>query len=70
MLYGLLQPTDELKELQDESNFSKLMVVQEEMKTIARLIAELIEHGEDAVPAAKEEVLALCERFPLYPDLA
>ncbi len=43
---------------------------QEEMKTIARLIAELIEHGEDAVPAAKEEVLALCERFPLYPDLA
>ena len=43
---------------------------QEEMQTIARLIAELIEHGEDAVPAAKEEVLALCERFPLYPDLA
>ena len=43
---------------------------EEEMKTIARLIAELIEHGEDAVPAAKEEVLALCERFPLYPDLA
>ena len=34
LLYALLQPVDELKELQDEQNFSKLMVVQEELKTM------------------------------------
>ena len=34
LLYALLQPVDELKKLQDEQNFSKLMVVQEEMKTL------------------------------------
>jgi L-rhamnose isomerase len=29
-----LQPVEELKKLQDEQNFSKLMVVQEEFKTL------------------------------------
>ena len=30
---------------------------------------ELIREGEDAVPAVKEEVIALCRQFPLYPEL-
>ena len=33
LLFALLQPNAELKKLQDESNFTKLMVVQEELKT-------------------------------------
>ncbi len=34
LLYGLLQPVEELKKLQDEQNFTKLLVVQEELKTM------------------------------------
>ena len=34
LLFALLQPNDDLKALQDESNFSKLMVLQEELKTL------------------------------------
>ena len=34
LLYALLQPNEELQKLQDEQNFSKLMVVQEEFKTL------------------------------------
>ena len=34
LLYALLQPVDELKKLQDNQNFSKLMVLQEELKTL------------------------------------
>ena len=34
LLFALLQPNDDLKALQDESNFSKLMVAQEELKTL------------------------------------
>ena len=34
LLFALLQPTDELRKLQDEHNFSKLMVAQEELKTM------------------------------------
>ncbi|MBR5115542.1 MAG: serine hydroxymethyltransferase [Lachnospiraceae bacterium] len=37
-----------------------------EMEVIGRLISELIERGEEAIPSAREEVLALCGRFPLY----
>ncbi|OHT10144.1 L-rhamnose isomerase [Tritrichomonas foetus] len=33
LLYALLQPYQEMKKLQDESNFTKLMVVLEELKT-------------------------------------
>ncbi|MBQ1810946.1 MAG: L-rhamnose isomerase [Erysipelotrichaceae bacterium] len=34
LLFALLQPTEELKKLQDEQDFTKLMVVQEEFKTL------------------------------------
>ncbi len=40
-----------------------------EMTEIGMMIARLMDEGEAAVPAVKEEVIALCERFPLYPDL-
>ena len=33
LLFALLQPCDVLKKLQDEGNFTKLMVMQEELKT-------------------------------------
>ena len=33
MLYALLQPNEELRALQESGNFTKLMVVQEELKT-------------------------------------
>ena len=34
LLFALLQPNDELKALQDGGNFTKLMVAQEELKTL------------------------------------
>lgn len=34
LLFALLQPTEELKKVQDSGNFSKLMVMQEELKTL------------------------------------
>ncbi len=40
-----------------------------EMEQIGNMIARLMEEGEAAVPQVKEQVIALCERFPLYPDL-
>ena len=40
-----------------------------EMTEIGKLIARLIHEGESAVPAVREEVLAICSRFPLYPEL-
>ncbi len=40
-----------------------------EMRQIGHLIARLIREGDEAVPAVKEEVLELCRRFPLYPEL-
>ena len=39
-----------------------------QMREIGRMIARLVEEGEHAVPAVREEVLALCGRFPLYPE--
>ena len=33
LLFGLLQPAKKLAELQEESRFTELMVVQEELKT-------------------------------------
>ena len=33
LLFALLQPNDKLKELQDNSDFTQLMVLQEELKT-------------------------------------
>ena len=40
-----------------------------DMKDIGRFIATLVEKGEEAVPAVREEVLALCQKHPLYKDL-
>ena len=40
-----------------------------EMTQIGHLIGRLIREGEEAVPAVREEVLELCRRFPLYPEL-
>ena len=37
-----------------------------EMRQIGELILRLIREGEDAVAPVREEVLALCEKFPLY----
>jgi glycine hydroxymethyltransferase len=37
-----------------------------EMEKIAGFIARLADQGEEAITAVKEEVVALCERFPLY----
>ena len=34
LLYALLQPQEEMKAMQDAGQFSKLMAVQEEMKTM------------------------------------
>lgn len=34
LLYGLLEPTEQLKKLQDEGDFTSLMVLQEELKTM------------------------------------
>ncbi|RMG47083.1 MAG: serine hydroxymethyltransferase [Acidobacteria bacterium] len=41
---------------------------EEEMRAVARLIARTLREGEDekVLDAVREEVLALCERFPLY----
>ena len=40
-----------------------------EMRRIGELILRLIREGEDAVPEVRNEVMELCERFPLYPDV-
>ena len=37
-----------------------------EMARIGRMIGRLTREGEAAVPAVKEETLALCREFPLY----
>ena len=41
-----------------------------EMRKIGALIARLIREGEAAVPAVKEQVISLCEAFPLYPEIS
>ena len=42
---------------------------EEEMRQIGALICRLVDEGEDAVAAVRAQVLDLCARFPLYPDL-
>ncbi|MBR4472867.1 MAG: serine hydroxymethyltransferase [Oscillospiraceae bacterium] len=42
---------------------------EEDMVLIGHLIGRLVREGEEAVPAVKEQVLELCARHPLYPDL-
>ena len=40
-----------------------------DMEQIGKLVIQLMDGKEEAVPAVRQEVLALCERFPLYPGL-
>ncbi len=40
---------------------------EDEMKKIASFIARIIRDGENATQTVRQEVLALCENFPLYP---
>lgn len=40
-----------------------------EMKEIGGMIVRLISEGESAVNDVKQQVIALCERFPLYPGM-
>ena len=40
-----------------------------EMTQIGEMISRVVREGENAVEAVREETLALCARFPLYPEL-
>ena len=40
-----------------------------QMRAIGAMICRLIGEGDAAVPAVRDEVIALCEQFPLYPGL-
>ncbi|MBR1457672.1 MAG: serine hydroxymethyltransferase [Oscillospiraceae bacterium] len=40
-----------------------------EMRQIGAMICRLLDEGESAVAEVKEQVIDLCERFPLYPEL-
>lgn len=40
-----------------------------QMRAIGAMICRLIDEGDAAVPAVRDEVIALCEQFPLYPTL-
>ena len=40
-----------------------------EMRTIGAAIARLMDEGESAVPQVREQMIELCRRFPLYPEL-
>ena len=42
---------------------------EDDMRLIGHLIGRLVREGESAVPEVKEQVLELCGRYPLYPDL-
>ena len=42
---------------------------EEDMRLVGRLIARLVEEGEAAVPECKEQVIELCRKFPLYPEM-
>ena len=42
---------------------------EEEMRQIGAFICRLVDEGEDAVASVRAQVLDLCARFPLYPDL-
>ncbi len=42
---------------------------EDEMREIGRMLVDVINRGEAAVEDVKQQVLALCERFPLYPGM-
>ena len=42
---------------------------EDDMRAVGGIIVRLLNEGEAAMPACREQVLALCEKFPLYPEL-
>jgi glycine hydroxymethyltransferase len=44
---------------------------EDEMRLIARLISQVIKNIEDerTIEKVREQVIELCEQFPLYPEL-
>ena len=42
---------------------------EQELRQIGAMIARLIDEGEAAVPEVKEQVVAMCRQFPLYPEI-
>ena len=42
---------------------------EQEMRQIGAAIARLMDEGESAVPEVRREMIGLCRRFPLYPEL-
>lgn len=40
-----------------------------EMREIGKMLVDVIKRGENAVEDVKQQTLALCERFPLYPGM-
>ncbi len=42
---------------------------EDEMRQVGAFIARLIDEGESAVPAVREQVIEMTRRFPLYPEL-
>ncbi len=42
---------------------------EDEMREIGKMLVDVINRGEDAVEDVKQQTLALCERFPLYPEI-
>jgi glycine hydroxymethyltransferase len=42
---------------------------EQEMHQIGAMIGRLINEGKEAVPQVKEQVIELCQRFPLYPEM-
>ena len=39
------------------------------MREIGKMIVRIINDGETAVNDVKQQVLEMCSRFPLYPDM-
>lgn len=42
---------------------------EDEMRDIGKMIVRIINDGDKAVDDVKQQVLSLCERFPLYPEI-
>ena len=42
---------------------------EKEMREIGGMICRLLDRGDEAVPEVREQAIALCRRFPLYPEL-
>ena len=54
----------------EKPSITKGGMKEEEMKTIALLINDVLKHAKDEqrLLAVREEVRTLCQRFPLYPE--